>query len=206
MKIPDKETFDRAVRSIRRTYGGDRKWQDTARRLAYYLYWRVREPDQEEDNPDPELILRELIDFSQINKYSWDAVNIIAQEHLTRGDPLPDSLAEWIEHVLVDQYIQSQKEKLRPRPAKGRRMAVRDRMMCSAIESLVARGYTVMRSGGGGMASAEGGTACDIVGKAFNTGYKNAEKIWTSRPPQPPSNKNTTDLRGDASGGRPGSR
>lgn len=202
----DKETFDREVELIRRTYGGDRRWRDTATLFADYLYWRVREPDHEEENPDLELILRELIDLSLTNKYMWDAVNLIAQEHLTRSDPLPVPLAEWTEHVLVDQYIQLQHEKLRPRPRKGRRTGVRDRMMCLAIESLVARGYTQMRSGGGGIASAEGGTACDIVGKAFNTGYKNAEKIWTSRPPQPSSNKNPTDLRGETFGGRPGSR
>ena len=186
----DKETFDREVSRIRRDYGGDRDWKDTARLFAYYLYWRVREPDQEGDNPDPELILRELIGLSQINKYMWDAVNLIAQEHLTKGDPLPDSLAEWIEHVLVDQYMQSQKEKLRPRPSKGLSKGVRDRMMCMAIESLVARRYPETRRGGEGIASAEGGTACDIVGKAFNTGYKNAEEdLDSQRPPQPPSNK-----------------
>ena len=176
----DTETFDREVELIRRTYGGDRDWRDTASLVAYYGYWRFREPDQEEDNPDLELKLRELIDLSRINKYMWDAVNLIAQEHLARGDPLPDSLAEWIEHVLVDQYIQSQKEKLRRRPAKGHRLVVRDRMMCLAIESLVARGFKPIRKGGEAMACAEGGSACDIAGAAFFIGYKHVEDIWLS--------------------------
>ena len=198
----DEGTFYREVRRIRRDYGGDRDWKDTARLFGYYLYWKVRESGQDEDSGNPERNLRELIGMSRINKYMWDAVNLIAQEHLTRGDPLPDSLAEWIEHVLVDQYIQSQKEKLRPRPAKGGRLVVRNRMMCLAIESLVARGFTATRAGGRAKACAEGGSACDIVGKAFFKSYTRAEEIWLSGKQQPSSNKNTTDPRGDASGGR----
>ena len=173
----DEGTFDREVRRIRRDYGGDRDWKDTARLFGYYLYWKVRESGQDEDSGNPERNLRELIGMSRINKYMWDAVNLIAQEHLARGDPLPRPLADWIERVLVDQCLQSKEEKLCPRPRKGKRTAVRDRVICAAIESLVAQGYPAMRSGGSGMACAEGGTACDIVGKAFNIGYKHTEKI-----------------------------
>ena len=190
------EIFDREVRRIRQTYGGDREWRNTAELSAgYYLYWRDRESDREEDTFDL-LILRELIGLSRIDKYMWDAVRLIAQEHLTRGDPLPVPLAEWIEHVLVDQCFRLGREKLRPRPRTGRRMVFRDLVMCWAIESLGAQGYMPTRSGGRRMACAEGGSACDIVGKAFGIGYKYAEEIWALRPAPAFSNENPTDPHG----------
>ena len=173
------EIFNREVRRIRQTYGGDRKWRTTAELSAYYLYWRDRESDREEDTFN----LRELIDLSRIDRYMWDAVRLIAQEHLTRGDPLPVPLAKWIEHVLEDQSVRLRREKLRPRPRTGRRVVFRDLVMCWAIESLGAQGYMPTRSGGRRMACAEGGSACDIVGKAFGKGYKYAEEIWALRPP-----------------------
>ena len=139
------EIFDLEVRHIRETYGGDLKWRDTAEWSAgFYLYWRDRESDREEDTFDLE-ILRELIGLSRIDRYMWDAVRLIAQEHLTRGDPLPVPLAEWIEHVLVDQHFRLQREKLWPRPRTGRQMVFRDLVMCWAIESLGAQGYMPTR-------------------------------------------------------------
>ena len=118
MDKPDKEIFDREVRCIRRTYGCDRKWEDPGRLFAHYLYWDIRELDQA-DGPDPEHALRELIALSEVNKHMWDAVNLVAQTHLARGDLLPSSLAQWVTQVLRDQYIQPQKWKWRPRPSQG---------------------------------------------------------------------------------------
>ena len=175
-------SFDREVGRIRQEYGGDREWKDQARLFAHFLYWKRRESDQEEDTPDLEPILRKMIRRSMTDKYIWDAVNHIAQAHLTSNDVLPRPLAVWIECVLVDQHFKLRREKLLPRPSKGRRVRVRDWIVCSAIEDLVARGYTATRSGGGDeMASAEGGSACDIVGVAFFKSYKTIEGIWGSR-------------------------
>lgn len=192
----DPDTFDREVRRVRRDYGDYRDWKDPARMFAYHLYWKVRESDQDEGSGNPEQNLRELIGMSRVNKYKWDAVSLIAQEHLASGDPLPRPLADWIERVLADQYARSQKEKLCPRPRTGRRNALRDRVICLAIERLVARGYPDIRRGGSRMACAEGGTACDIVGNAFYIGYKRAEEIWLLRPKQPFKEESDV-LRGD---------
>ena len=180
MGKPDKETFHREVRRIRRDYGGDRDWDDTAELFAHHLYWRRRELDREEDAPVLDRNLRGMIRRSHTNKYLWDAVNLIARLHLTRGDSLPEPLAEWIERVLVDQHL-DQQEKLRPRPGKGSGTAVRDWVICMAVESLDTRIYTPTRSGGRNEASAMGGSGCDIVGAAFFKSYKTIEGIWLSR-------------------------
>ena len=190
---PDKETFDREVRLIRQRYGGQRKWKDPARVFAN-LFWSSRELDQQEDNPDLAPSLVGLIGLSQVDKYMWDAVNLFAQAHLTRGDPLPDPLAQWIVEVLRDQYLPAKKQKFRPRPGKGHQFKVRDWMMCLAVGNLVARGYTETRREGRPEAHASGGTACDIVGAAFFTGYKNVEKIWLSRIRRPSSSKEPEEV------------
>ena len=140
MGKPDEETFNREVKRIRRDYGGNQEWEGWARQFAYHLYWCRQERSREEDAPDLEPILTRMILLSQTNKYIWDAVNLVAQAHLTRGDSLPDPLACWIEHVLVDQHMEKQSEKHRPRPRKGRRVEVRDRIICLAIQNLVSRG------------------------------------------------------------------
>ena len=68
--------------------------------------------------------------------------------------------------------------------------------MRAAIKNLVARGFTATRSGGEAQADAAAGTACDIVGAAFFTTYKNVERIWLSRMRQPSSSRNPKQLQG----------
>lgn len=174
---PDRRKFDREVDRIRRTYGGDEDWKDPSRLFEHYLYWEVREAALEHDNRAPEWIIRDLIALSKINKFMWDAVNHVARKHLARRDAVPYPLACWIADVLADQH-KERSQKLRPRPRKGRPMAVRDRMMCSAIKSLVPLGFRQTRAGGDPEASAAGGSACDVVGAAFSTRYDTVEKIW----------------------------
>ena len=50
------------------------------------------------------------------------ALNLVAQDLLRKGRPLPPDLAGWIADVLADQLgkkKKSEKEKRRPRPGKG---------------------------------------------------------------------------------------
>ena len=119
------------------------------------------------------------------HKAFWDAVNLIAQRQLKRGNPLPAALADWVKDVLADQYTKRQKDKKRPRPAKGRLDGVRDQKICMAIEILIARGYSPTRRKRLSKACAEGGSACDVAGAAFGLNYKNTERIWLSgaKPP-----------------------
>ena len=187
MNKPDHEAFDKEVKLIRQRYGGQSDWKDPASVYAY-LYWRSRELDQEDDNPVPKLSLVRLIGLSQVDRYIWDAVNLIAQAHLTNGDLLPDPLAQWIVEVLRDQYLDPQ-EKFRRRPATGSRLRVKYWMMWQAVENLVARGYPETRRGGEAQANAAEGTACDVVGVAFFVSYKHVEGIWYARDGRPSSSE-----------------
>ena len=182
MSKSDQERFDRDVRFIRRKYGGRDKWKDAASVFAHF-FRMSREPVRGESNLDAETSLVGLIRLSQIDKHMWDAANLIAQDHLTSGVVLPDPLAHWVSDLLADQTI-PRESRIRPRPAKGRGLRVRDWMMWIAVADLVERGYTATRREGVAQASAKGGTACDVVGKAFFKSYKTIEGVWYSKPPQ----------------------
>ena len=136
------------------------------------------------DEAEQLAFLDELLVGSEIRKECWDAVNLIARRQLRRGSSLPAALANWTKDVLADQSAERQKEKTRPRPAKGSRDGVRDQNVRLAIENLIARRsrqFKAMRSGGPRDACAEGGSACDVVGAAFGLNYKNTERIWSSK-------------------------
>ena len=180
MNRPDQEAFDRDVRFIRRNYGGRDKWESPAS-IYVRLFWYSREPVGGKCSPDREISLDGLIGLSKVDRYVWDAVNLISQQHLSTGGVLPDPLAQWVADLLADQTIQEREDKLRPRPTKGRELRIRDSMMCLAVARLVARGYRATRREGKAQASAEGGTACDVVGKAFFKSYKNVERVWFAR-------------------------
>ena len=173
-RLVDEATFDREVAFMRRMYDRDTL---TLPKYVAFAY------DGIDDEADRRAKLEYFVAWSEIKKEYWDAVNLLARRQLRLGNPLPTALAHWIRDVLADQRVKRQKDKARPRPGKGRREAVRDQMIRLAIDNLVARGYTEMRSGRKGKlpeACAEGGSACDIAGAAFDLDYKNTEGIWLS--------------------------
>ena len=174
-RLVDEATFDGEVTSMRDRYAA----RDTLT-LPKYV---ADAYDEIDDEADRRAALERFVAWSETKKEYWDAVHLLARRQLRRGNPLPTALAHWIRDVLADQGVKRQKDKARPRPGKGRREAERDRMIRSAIDNLVARGYTEMRSGRKGNlpeACAEGGSACDIAGAAFGLGYKNTERVWLS--------------------------
>ena len=180
MNRPDREAFDRDAKFIRRKYGGLERRESPAS-VYVNLFWYSREPVKGKSIPGREISLDGLIGLSKVDRYVWDAVNLLCQQHLTNGVVLPDPAAQWVADLLADQTIKEKEEKLRPRPAKGLVRRARDIMWCLAVENLARRGYTVTRRGGKAQHSAEGGTACDVVGKAFSKSYTNVERVWNAR-------------------------
>ena len=180
MSRPDQETFDRDVSYIRRKYGGDEELTDPASAVAF-LFRLSRMRVKGGSDPAAENSLVGLIRLSESDKYMWDAVNMIAEDYLTDGEVLPDPLAHWVADRLADQTRPGE-AKLRPRPRKGRRLRVRDWMMWLAVADLAERGYAKVRWEGEAEASAEGGTACDVVAKAFDKSYNTVEDVWYRKP------------------------
>ena len=170
----DKATFEKEVAFIRRKY---------ARSTMTLPGFVASGYEGIDDEAERLAALEHFIVGSEIRKDYWDAVNLIARRQLRRRNPLPAVLAHWVRDVLADQSFKGKAGKARPRPGLGLWEAVRDQMIRMAIENLVAREYTEMRSGGKGKlreACAEGGSACDVAGAAFGLTYKNTEGIWLS--------------------------
>ena len=69
--------------------------------------------------------LNELLEASEVSNIEWDALYLIAQEHLRGREPLPDDLADWLADVLEDLTPSQKKEtqrsgvSKRPRPGRG---------------------------------------------------------------------------------------
>ena len=160
--LMDDATFDRHVQFVKNTYfdGGTELFEDQVKQFADLFYFRVLQ-DEEAHRTEAEDNLRRLIRLSQEHKYIWDTVNLIARRLLEAGTRLPTPLAQWVADVLVNQTPE-RGEGRRPRPRRGGRKALRDRMICLAIKKLVDQGVTATRSGGRAKACREGGSACDV--------------------------------------------
>ena len=114
--------------------------------------------------------LKGLIAQSTTDKFAWEALKRIAAIHLRKRDPLPWVLCEWLADML---------EGDRRQPRTGSNKAVEHmRIYLSVREVVETEGLLATRSIGPEHCCAEGGSACDVVGAAFGTGYKNVEKIW----------------------------
>ena len=165
-------TWDKAVKVVERI----RDWPLGDRNMTECTvadYYAIAPADRPAE-------LRLALHFSEENGAAWDAVNIIAQQHLRSG-PMPRELAEWIADRLEGKRKRPTKRGLSPDTN-----AVRDMLIASAVQALVNRGFRPTRNtaSGSGYASEEGGSACDAVGVAFGMGHKAVEKVWNnSKPP-----------------------
>ncbi|MYK69063.1 MAG: hypothetical protein F4020_05815 [Gammaproteobacteria bacterium] len=145
-------------------------WEDPAKAKAY-IYEKVL-PKQDR----PGFLERLIVDATR-DKYAWDALELIAKKHL-RTNTLPKPLAEWLADYLDG----------RTRPRTGSKVELKNREMYLAVYHVSTRfELNPTRRGSDhkrdGMASSAGGSACDVVAAAFNTGYKNAERAWLNRDP-----------------------
>ena len=129
------------------------------------------------------------MDESAESKQAWDSVKLIAESLLRDGERLPAELSRWLADVLAD-HGKPKKKRRRPRPATGGSLdANRDWVICGAVHHVGLRfNLPPTRNGDGPEACcAEGGSACDVLGRAFlgnrRRGYKNTERIWGKRDP-----------------------
>ena len=117
---------------------------------------------------------------SRENKWAWDALNLIAQNWLRKGKPLPPEAAEWIADVLADQLV-GEEQKRRPRPrVEPRSQHPRDLFLCILVDQLVCLfDLHAMRN-----YSAPPRSACDVVAAAAeDLSYSSVERIWNDRDP-----------------------
>ena len=76
-----------------------------------------------------------LIADSRETKGAWDGLNLVAQDLLRKGRPLPPDLAGWIADVLADQLVKKKGPKRRPRPGKGPHSEFNQNLLlCTLIE------------------------------------------------------------------------
>ena len=120
-----------------------------------------------------------LIDDSRETKWAWDALNLVTQDWLRKGKPLPPELAGWIADVLADQFVKKG-PKRRPRPGKGSSSFFsRDLLLCQLVDQLAYLfGLNATRNDGDPPVS-----ACDVVAAAMGKSYKTVERIWGKRDP-----------------------
>ena len=121
-----------------------------------------------------------LLDDSRKIKGAWDGLNLIAQNLLREGQPLPPELAEWVADVLADQLVAKKGQKRRPRPGRGlRRWFNRDLLLCLLVSQLICLfDLNATRNAGDPLL-----TACDVAAAAQGLSYKTVEKIWNNREP-----------------------
>ena len=171
----DEARFQGLVEFTRRSFVDYKRelWEEPAKGWAYS--YKILPPDSRGG------FLQGLISGSGETKLAWDSVSLIVQGLLREGDALPAELAGWVADVL---------EGKRPRPSKGpQTKSGRDRMIYLAVYHVAERfelkptrrraqewGENVLPD-----CCAEGGSACDVVGAAFEVNYKVAERAWTER-------------------------
>ena len=106
----------------------------------------------------------------------WDAVSLIAQQHLRNGEPLPDVLRQWLADVLADPRNGPKRPPGRYAPGEKQ---VRNGTLVEVIQMLVGKGLTATRTRAKGEeACAGGGSACDAVGVAFELRYDAVRTVW----------------------------
>ncbi len=181
--IMDEATFKRAVAITRQAFLSRPEFEETPAETRVRVYRKILTKRGRDD------YLRGLIADSAHSKLAWDAVKLIAEDLLRDGEHLPPELAEWLADVLSD-LGRPGKDKRRARPTKGGPPeANRDWIICGAIQ-YVGTLYDLppTRNGDGPeKCCAEGGSACDVVGRAvFGAtlkAYKNTERIWGKHDP-----------------------
>ncbi len=127
--------------------------------------------------------LRNRITESETSREAWDSLCLISRDLLKKGHPLPQELGQWVAQVLDDLVHPSATQ---PRPPKGDSGARTKVLIYSLIYSFTENFGLFPTRGNATIlpkCCAQGGTACDVVGRAANLNYKNAEKIWNQRDP-----------------------
>ena len=121
-------------------------------------------------------LLTRFIAESQFDKSSWDALDLIAQELIRKGEPLPAALGKWTADVLAD-LVAERGQKRRPRPGKGHHAtAGRDWNAYFLIDRLI----KIWNLKPTRNEISEPCSACDVVADALDLPYKTVTRIWTT--------------------------
>ena len=124
----------------------------------------------------------------------WHAVNHIAQWHLRSDVPMPRVLAEWVADRL--------KGKRALRKQGRKRETARDRLIRLVVQALVDRAYCPRPTRNAEksmkvdpvLCCAEGGSACDAAGVAFDIErYGTVERVWNKRDKPSPEDASLRD-------------
>ena len=124
-------------------------------------------------------VLAQLVRHSLEERTAWDALSEIVQRLDRDGDPHPYVLAAWE----TDRQAGRRQRPEKRGPDKHANY-VRNQIIASSVQELVEGGFQATRRNrvtmqtDPALACADGGSACDAVGVAFNMGYKAVEKIW----------------------------
>ncbi len=95
----DDQVFNALVGWVQRTYVDFKPdWQDDPAVGRVGLYESAPEWAQSDITPEQgrAVILEFFIAESSKDKYAWDALKLIAEQHLRDREPLPDALADWL--------------------------------------------------------------------------------------------------------------
>ncbi|MCY4658603.1 MAG: hypothetical protein OXF93_02140 [Acidobacteria bacterium] len=169
----DDEQFDGFVRRARMDLSSPLLYLDSTaaegRARAYLEVYRPRG-----DSGD---YLARLIAESESDKSSWDALAMIAQALIRKGEALPAALTGWAIDVLADQMAKRGEER-RPRPSTGSdAYAGRDWNYYHYIRRLEERWNLKPTRN----EASESCCGCEVVAAATGRPYKTVERIWLRR-------------------------
>ena len=119
------------------------------------------------ERPSEMMMLGFLIQTSATSRSDWDAVNLIAQQHLRNGAPLPGMLASWVADVLA-------KKRKRPTQRGQPPKKKRNGTIVHVLKKLQEVGFHPTRNN----EAPEHRSGCDVVAEAFGLKYKTVESVW----------------------------
>ena len=163
----DKQKFDQLVGSVR-------EWRDrmeSVGKSADEVYCTAFKNT-------PVEFLPVLIQRSEGDRQIWNGLRLFVQQLLRNGDPLPNAVVSWVVEVLDGK---------RRQPRTGKENTFRDMFLIDAVQRLEDKGFNATRSKGQNKRSlevfkgccAEGGSGCDIVGKALDMPwYRQVARVW----------------------------
>ena len=138
------------------------------------------------DLRDGRLDIEEVIEKAKTSRVHWDGLALLSQWRLVspaKFGPLPPQLTAWVASVLRDMMLSP--KPVRPSPRGAPPKSGRAGVIVSAI-TCVMREFSLSaerrQREGPRKCCAEGGSACDVVGRALtDVTYGQVRRIWENR-------------------------
>ena len=138
------------------------------------------------DLRDGRMDIEEVIEKAKTSRVHWDGLALLSQWHLVnpaKFGPLRPRLSAWVARVLGDMMLNP--KLVRPSPRGAPRKSGRNGVIVGAI-TWVIRQFDLpaerRNREGPRQCCAEGGSACDVVGKALtDVTYGQVRRIWENR-------------------------